>query len=205
MLFTGTRTIILYIQQAENNSVERRALCPKKNAIDVKTLILCAVIIVGLVLTIIGFVGNFLKTEGLLGDLKLADISDLNDLAKKLNIKFDGFAATNAFAWISFILAIVVTVFFAVVKFLGIKGLDMVVALVGCLTIVAAILVFVFAIVMANKHDISIAAGPVLMLIGGLLAGGAAAVGSLFQKDKKDVTIEEIHKEEYDKSGKSRV
>ena len=142
----------------------------KKIAFDLKTLILCAVIIVGLVLTIIGFVGNFLKD-----DLSLADLSDLNDLAKKLNGKFDGFAATNAFAWISFILAIVVTVFFAVVKFLGIKGLDMVVALVGCLTIVAAILVFVFALVMANKHDTSIAAGPILMLIGGLLAGGAAA------------------------------
>ena len=150
----------------------------KKIAIDLKTLILCAVIIVGLVLAIVGFVGNFLKTEGLLGGtsyLKLADISDLNDLAKKADSTFEGYAATNIFAWVTFILAIVVTVLFAVAKFLGVKDLNMIVALVGCLTVVAAILVFVFALVMANKHDASISAGPILMLIGGLFAGGAAA------------------------------
>ena len=150
----------------------------KKIAFDLKTLILCAVIIVGLVLAIVGFVGNFLKTEGLLGGtsyLKLADISDLNDLAKKADSTFEGYAATNIFAWATFILAIVVTVLFAVAKFLGIKDLNMIVALAGCLTVVAAILVFVFALVMANKHDASISAGPILMLIGGLFAGGAAA------------------------------
>jgi hypothetical protein len=150
----------------------------KKIAIDLKTLILCAIIIVGLVRTIVGFVGNFLKTEGLLGGtsyLKLADISDLNDLAKKADSTFEGYAATNIFAWVTFILAIVVTVLFAVAKFLGVKDLNMIVALVGCLTVVAAILVFVFALVMANKHDASISAGPILMLIGGLFAGGAAA------------------------------
>ena len=153
----------------------------KKIAFDVKTLILCAILIVGLVLAIIGFVGNFLKTEGLLGGtsyLKLADISDLNDLAKKADSTFEGYAATNIFAWVTFILAIVVTVLFAVAKFLGIKDLNMIVALVGCLTVVAAILVFVFALVMANKHDASISAGPILMLIGGLFAGGAAAASA---------------------------
>ena len=153
----------------------------KKIAFDVKTLILCAVIIVGLVLAIVGFVGNFLKTEGLLGGtsyLKLADISDLNDLAKKADSTFEGYAATNIFAWATFILAIVVTVLFAVAKFLGIKDLNMIVALAGCLTVVAAILVFVFALVMANKHDASISAGPILMLIGGLFAGGAAAASA---------------------------
>lgn len=153
----------------------------KKIAFDVKTLILCAILIVGLVLTIVGFVGNFLKTEGLFGGtsyLKLADISDLNDLAKKADSTFEGYAATNIFAWVTFILAIVVTVLFAVAKFLGIKDLNMIVALVGCLTVVAAILVFVFALVMANKHDASISAGPILMLIGGLFAGGAAAASA---------------------------
>ena len=153
----------------------------KKIAFDIKTLILCAIIIVGLVLAIVGFVGNFLKTEGLLGGtsyLKLADISDLNDLAKKADSTFEGYAATNIFAWATFILAIVVTVLFAVAKFLGIKDLNMIVALAGCLTVVAAILVFVFALVMANKHDASISAGPILMLIGGLFAGGAAAASA---------------------------
>ena len=150
----------------------------KKVSFDLKTLILCAVIIVGLVLAIIGFFGNFTKADGLLGGTTyrtLSDLADLNDLAKEMDSKYEGFAATNIFAWATFILAIVVAVFFAVVKLLGIKGLDMVVALAGCLTVVAAILVFVFALVMANKHDVSIAAGPIMMLIGGILAGGAAA------------------------------
>ena len=147
----------------------------KKIAFDVKTLILCAVIIVGLVLTIVGMFGNFLKDYGIWDALDLSEISDLNDLAKKADSTFEGFAATNLFAWVTFVLAIVTLVLFAVVKFLGAKGLDMVLALVGALTVVAAILVFVFALIMANKHDCKIAVGPILMLIGGLFAGGAAA------------------------------
>ena len=153
----------------------------KKIAFDVKTLILCAIIIVGLVLAIIGMFGNFLKAETTVLGSKivsystLSDIADANKTLKEYDSSYEGFAATNIFAWATFILTIVVTAIFAVAKFIGVKGLDMVVALVGCLTVVAAILVFVFAIVMANKHDVSIAVGPVLMLIGGLLAGGAAA------------------------------
>ena len=147
----------------------------KKIAFDVKTLVLCALIIAGLVLAIIGMFGNFLKDYPIIGDLDLSDISDLNDTAKKLDSTFEGFAVTNIFAWATFILAIVVTVLFAVAKFLGVKSLNTIVSLVGALTVVAAILVFVFAIVMANKHDVSIAVGPIMMLIGGILAGGAAA------------------------------
>ena len=149
----------------------------KKIAFDVKTLVLCCLIIVGLVLAIVGMFGNFLKAEGILGTSysTLADLSDANDLLKKADSKFEGFAATNLFAWVTFVLAIVTLVLFAVVKFLGAKGLDMVLALVGALTVVAAILVFVFALIMANKHDCKIAVGPILMLIGGLFAGGAAA------------------------------
>ena len=152
----------------------------KKIAFDVKTLILCAIIIVGLVLTIVGFVGNFLKGTGDIVGFGGSSMIKLSDLDKD----FDGFTVTNIFAWVTFILAIVVTVLFAVAKFLGIKDLNMIVSLVGCLTVVAAILVFIFAIVMASKNSsegalasvkYTISAGPILMLAGGLLAGGAAA------------------------------
>ena len=154
----------------------------KKIAFDVKTLILCAIIIVGLVLTIVGFVGNFLKGTGDIVGFGGSSMIKLSDLDKD----FDGFTVTNIFAWVTFILAIVVTVLFAVAKFLGIKDLNMIVSLVGCLTVVAAILVFIFAIVMASKNSAeaagglasvkySISVGPILMLAGGLLAGGAAA------------------------------
>ena len=150
----------------------------KKSAINLKTLLLCLIIIVGLVLAIVGMFGNFLKWDAILSGTtyaKLSDLSDLNDLAKKVDSTYEGYAVTNIFAWATFILAIVVTVCFAVAKFLGVNGLNTVVSLIGCLTVVAAILVFVFALVMANKHDVSIASGPIMMLIGGILAGGAAA------------------------------
>ncbi|MBP5427687.1 MAG: hypothetical protein J6Z04_00155 [Clostridia bacterium] len=150
----------------------------KKSAINLKTLVLCLIIIVGLVLAIVGMFGNFLKWDAILSGTtyaKLSDLSDLNDLAKKVDSTYEGYAVTNIFAWVTFILAIVVTVCFAVAKFLGVNGLNTVVSLIGCLTVVAAILVFVFALVMANKHDVSIASGPIMMLIGGLLAGGSAA------------------------------
>ena len=162
----------------------------KKIAFDVKTLVLCALIIAGLVLAIIGMFGNFLKWDALLGGTtyaKLSDLADLNDLAKRADSTYEGYAVTNIFAWATFILAIVVTVLFAVAKFLGIKELNMIVALAGCLTVVAAILVFIFAIVMASKNSAegslaslkyTISAGPILMLAGGLLAGGAAAASA---------------------------
>ena len=154
----------------------------KKSALNLKTLVLCLVIIAGLVLTIVGFFGNFLKGEGQLVGFGGSSQIKLSDLDKD----FDGFTVTNIFGWVTFILAIVVTVCFAVAKFLGVKGLDMIVSLIGCLTVVAAILVFIFAIVMASKNSASVAggaasvkytisAGPIMMLIGGLLAGGSAA------------------------------
>ena len=155
----------------------------KKAVFNVKTLILCDIIIVGLVLTIVGFVGNFLKVDGQVAGFGGASAVKLSDLDKD----FDGFTITNIFAWVTFILAIVVTVLFAVAKFLGIKELNMIVALAGCLTVVAAILVFIFAIVMASKNSAegslaslkyTISAGPILMLAGGLLAGGAAAASA---------------------------
>ena len=157
----------------------------KKAVFDVKTLILCAIIIVGLVLTIVGFVGNFLKVENTAVVVKTTSLVKLSDLDKDV----DGFTVTNICAWATFILAIVVTVLFAVAKFLGIKELNAIVALAGALTVVAAILVFIFAIVMAGKNSgeafwgyakskVTISAGPILMLAGGLLAGGAAAASA---------------------------
>ena len=155
----------------------------KKTTFNLKTLILCAIIIVGLVLTIVGFVGNFLKADGQIAGFGGSSTVKLSDLDKD----FEGFTVTNIFAWVTFILAIVVTVLFAVAKFLGIKELNMIVALAGCLTVVAAILVFIFAIVMASKNSAegslaslkyTISAGPILMLAGGLLAGGAAAASA---------------------------
>ena len=96
----------------------------KKSALNLKTLVLCLVIIVGLVLTIVGMFGSFLKWDALLGGTtyaKLSDLADLNDLAKKVDSTYEGYAVTNIFAWVTFILAIVVTVCFAVAKFLGVK------------------------------------------------------------------------------------
>ena len=141
----------------------------KKVAIDVKTLVLCAIILVGLILAIVGLFGDFLKNAS------LSDISDANDLRKTLGgDPIKGSVPTIIFAWATFALAILVTVCFAVVKFLGVKSLGAAVALLGALTVVCAILVFVFTLVMKGD-DGELGAGSILMLIGGILAGGAAA------------------------------
>ena len=165
------------------------------------------ILIIGLASTVIGFFGNFLKADMWLFGTLYASLSDLD-------ADVEGFAATRIFAWTTFVLVIVSSVLFALARLLKSEAFGKVVVLFCCLTAASAILVFIFAIVMANKNSggnayasvkYTIAEGPTLMLTGGLLAGGAAAGGSLLQRDKKDVTIEEIHKEEYDKSGKSRV
>ena len=151
--------------------------------IDRKAVALCALTVVGLVLVIVGFFSNFIKAEGsLLGMSWSPSFYRLADLDNSV----DWFDATNVFGWVTLILAIAVIILFAVVKVIGLQRLNMVLALVGCLTVFAAILVFVFAIVMASKNSVeaigglaasqmTISAGPILMLVGGLLAGGAAA------------------------------
>ena len=163
----------------------------QKAAFDVKTLILCAIIIVGLVLTIVGFVGNFTKGDGIMNDVDNT-LSDLVKINKDLNedYKLEGFVFINIIVWVTFVLAIATTVLFAIVKFLGLKNLSTVLALVGCVTVVAAILVIVFSLIMIGKwadradlilvlgNNARVSAGPILMLAGGLLAGGAAAASA---------------------------
>ncbi len=160
----------------------------KKSALDVKTLILCAIIIVGLVLTIVGFFGNFTKGDGVLKDVDKT-LSGLAKSNKDLgdDYKLEGFAAISIFAWVTFFLAIATAVLFVIVKFLGLRNLSSVLALVGCATVVVAVLLFVFSLIMVGKwadraeliavlgNNARVSAGPILMLIGGLLAGGAAA------------------------------
>ncbi|MBO4283228.1 MAG: hypothetical protein J5958_01270 [Clostridia bacterium] len=167
----------------------------KKSALNVKNLILCAIIIVGLVLTIIGFFGNFTKGDGVLKDVDktLSGLAKSNkDLIKDLgdDYKLEGFAAISIFAWVTFFLAIATAVLFVIVKFLGLKNQSSVLALVGCATVVAAVLLFVFSLIMVGKwadraeliavlgNNARVSAGPILMLVGGLLAGGAAAASA---------------------------
>ena len=140
----------------------------KKVAIDVKTLALCAIILVGLILAIVGLFGDFLKNAS------LSDISDTNDLRKAVGgDPIKGSIPTIIFAWATFAFAILSTLCFAAVKFLGVKGADKIILLLGVLTVVCAILVFVFTLVMKGD-DGKLGAGSILMLIGGLLVGGGA-------------------------------
>lgn len=151
----------------------------KKVTIDVKTLAICAIIIVGLVLAIVGLFGDFVKADGAKEGVGLSSISDYNDLLKKGDSKVKGFVPTAIFAWATFALAILTACAF-VVKFFGVKLPKNVLLLLGALTALCAILAFIFSIVMASKYpaltDYKIAYGPILMLIGGLFVGcGAAA------------------------------
>ena len=138
-----------------------------KVAIDVKTLALCAIIIVGLILAVVGLFGDFLK------DMSLSNISDANDWSKSFGGNpIKGSIPTIIFAWATFALGILSALCFAAVKALGIKGADKIILLLGALTAVCAILVFVFTLVMKNDLEADLGAGSILMLIGGLLVGG---------------------------------
>jgi len=141
----------------------------KKVAIDVKTLALCAIILVGLILAIVGLFGDFLKNAS------LSEISDANDGRKLIGLDpIKGSIPTMIFAWATFALAILSTLCFAAVKFLGVKGADKIILLLGVLTVVCAILVLVFTLVMKSDLEADLGAGSILMLIGGLLVGGGA-------------------------------
>lgn len=149
----------------------------KEIKLDLKTLVICAIIIVGLVLAIVGLFGNILKAEygGITMYSKLSDLADGN---KDSSIKW--FVPTAIFSWATFALAILTACAFVAVKFLGVKLPKNGLLLIGALTALCAILALVFSIAMANKYDLKVAAGPILMLIGGLLCCCGAAASEKF-------------------------
>lgn len=148
--------------------------------------------VVGVVLSVIGVIVDFIKVTGTvtLGS-SASDYTEytLGEIAEK-GSESDMFAAMNAFAYITLVLAILSFVCFAASCLIRDKRLSFGSAGIGALTLVSTVLLLVFTllfcsdssasitVVVTASAEYSMAAGAILSLIGGLLTG-AAAVSAL--------------------------
>lgn len=172
-------------------------MAKKKSGFGLMTIIAFAVVVVGLVLVIVGYTADWVKTtvDSIVGSTssasKLADLAEaydaLGDTAADI---MKGFGVMNAFAIITFIAMIVSACGYVVSAIIRLRILKLVTALAGVVTVVCAVVVLITSITFAGDFipdaDVaiasvkgSIAVGPILMLIGGVLGGAATAVGAM--------------------------
>ncbi len=165
-------------------------MAKKKSGFGLMTIIAFAVVVVGLVLVIVGYTADWVKYSGQLGEWGEDMSFKLSDLAETFSER-DGFGVMNAFAIITFIAMIVSACGYVVSAIIRLRILKLVTALAGVVTVVCAVVVLITSITFAGDFipgisigDIastggSIAVGPILMLIGGVLGGAATAVGAM--------------------------
>ena len=168
----------------------------KKSGFGLMTIVAFAVVVVGLVLVIVGYTADWMKAtvDSIAGSTSSA--SKLSDLAEAYDTLGDtaadimkGFAAMNAFAIITFVAMIVSACGYVVSAIIRLRILKLVTALAGVVTVVCAVVVLITSITFAGNYggidigivstEYTIAVGPILMLIGGVLGGAAAAVGAM--------------------------
>jgi len=165
-------------------------------------------IVVGLVMTIFGYFGSFVKVAGgnfdtgmSLKKLAEADAAQIKAGESSLG----GLGALRFFANATFVLTIVVIVWFVVLCIVTIEDPELIHLILGGLVMLAALFTFIFSLVVAkNITDLSAARataeqtapkyalgyGAIFHLIGGLLFGGGVT-GLAFPLFKDERTLAE--------------
>lgn len=160
--------------------------------LDVVSIVIIAVMVVGLILTIVGICTNWLgcTTGGETGFDKLAEMVDDNKTAKDFGMElYNGIDAVNAFAIITIIVTALAAIAYAVSKFVDIKVLKYVVIGVSALAIIFAVLALILTFTCTSTDACKIvkdmggsfapAIGCWLLAIGGILGGAAGVYGGL--------------------------
>ena len=156
-----------------------------------QTLLLCVILLTGFVLATIGLSEPFLKinADKETFSFSLPSLSAIDQALKELFSESSPSIVGSpsfviSFAWIGFALSFICVLLMVAVKLLGASKYASFSALLGLLTAVFSILVLAFSIAMVNKNSanknwgdktfFTLGAGPILMMIGGILAGGSA-------------------------------
>ena len=142
--------------------------------LDTKTLVLCALILIGIVLTIVGLFGGFIKDVYSNKSLTLKEISDRKDYLEEES-SLQWFSITNAFAWCAFGF-VIATVFASVaIAYYKVQNGEKLVFFLAFFTIVFACLAFGFSIKMVREYGGvgRVAYGPLLLFFGAILVSFA--------------------------------
>lgn len=159
----------------------------KKKGVSTLSLVLVFVMIVGVALAFSGLfidwtttkVGSDLIGASTDGSSTLQDWASLNE-----NTEVEYFMLANVFAWVAAAAVAAATVLFILKLIVRLKLLNIIGGIAGIIGLVCGVLAIVFTVLMGNNYGVDLgvlasstttpAIGCYLLMIGGVLGGGAA-------------------------------
>lgn len=168
-------------------------MAKKKSKFSLEKLVCAVLAIAGMVATIIGVFGDFLKSKveiSLFGGT--SESKTLYALKDMVDGGLEMFDVMNVFAYVVFGAAIASAVFMLITLVVKNSSVRKFTTLVGALTVIATVVLFVLILMFCSKNSteatilgvtgkytFSMAIGAILTLIGGVVSGISAVAGTL--------------------------
>ena len=168
-------------------------MAKKKGKFSLEKLVCAVLAIAGMVATIIGVFGDFLKSKVEISAFGgTSESKTLYALKDMVDGELEMFDVMNVFAYVVFGAAIASAVFMLITLVVKNSSVRKFTTLVGALTVIATVVLFVLILMFCSKNSteatilgvtgkytFSMAIGAILTLIGGVVSGISAVAGTL--------------------------
>ena len=168
-------------------------MAKKKSKFSLEKLVCAVLAIAGMVATIIGVFGDFLKSKVEISAFGgTSESKTLYALKDMVDGELEMFDVMNVFAYVVFGAAIASAVFMLITVVVKNSSVRKFTTLVGALTVIATVVLFVLILMFCSKNSteatilgvtgkytFSLAIGAILTLIGGVVSGISAVAGTL--------------------------
>lgn len=168
-------------------------MAKKKSKFSLEKLVCAVLAIAGMVATIIGVFGDFLKSKVEISAFGgTSESKTLYALKDMVDGELEMFDVMNVFAYVVFGAAIASAVFMLITVVVKNSSVRKFTTLVGALTVIATVVLFVLILMfcsknsteatifgLTGKYTFSMAIGAILTLIGGVVSGISAVAGTL--------------------------
>ena len=168
-------------------------MAKKKGKFSLEKLVCAVLAIAGMVATIIGVFGDFLKSKVEISAFGgTSESKTLYALKDMVDGGLEMFNVMNVFAYVVFGAAIASAVFMLITVVVKNSSVRKFTTLVGALTVIATVVLFVLILMFCSKNSteatilgvtgkytFSMAIGAILTLIGGVVSGISAVAGTL--------------------------
>ena len=168
-------------------------MAKKKSKFSLEKLVCAVLAIAGMVATIIGVFGDFLKSKVEISAFGgTSESKTLYALKDMVDGELEMFDVMNVFAYVVFGAAIASAVFMLITVVVKNSSVRTFTTLVGALTVIATVVLFVLILMscsknsteatilgVTGKYTFSMAIGAILTLIGGVVSGISAVAGTL--------------------------
>ena len=168
-------------------------MAKKKSKFSLEKLVCAVLAIAGMVATIIGVFGDFLKSKVEISAFGgTSESKTLYALKDMVDGELEMFDVMNVFAYVVFGAAIASAAFMLIALVVKNSSVRKFTTLVGALTVIATVVLFVLILMFCSKNSteatilgvtgkytFSMAIGAILTLIGGVVSGISAVAGTL--------------------------